>query len=77
MREGIIYSDSKEKVLAMAYQFPVIADWRSYEDIRKAWIIQRQQQNRISVVHCRRDHPNLSIGIGIAHRLAKQERLYG
>lgn len=67
-REGTVYSDSKEIVLALANKVPNITDWRSFDEIWKAWNIQARASNRIKVVHCSRDHPNLVI----VHRLANQ-----
>lgn len=39
--EGKLFSDSKEVVSALATNPPAINDWRSYNEIWKAWVIQR------------------------------------
>lgn len=70
--KGVVYSDSKETVAALSQKTPVISDWRSYEEIWKAWNMQSQQQQSLAVKHCSREHLNLLI----AHRLATQGRLY-
>ncbi|KAF3334051.1 Zinc knuckle [Carex littledalei] len=58
--EGIAYSDSKETVLALASRQPNITDWRSFDEIWKAWNIQAWA-GRIKALHCNREHQSLAI----------------
>lgn len=68
-----LFSDSKETVTSSSGLTPTILDWRTYEEIRKAWSIQTNEPNQITASHCSRNNPN----IVIAHRLTKRGRLYG
>lgn len=70
---GTVFSDSMETVLSLAGSLPIIQDWRSYEDIWQAWSIQTNELNQLQTVHISREDQNLVV----AHRLAKQGRMYG
>ena len=40
--EGMVCSDSKEIVDSLAHRQPQIHDWRSFQEVWKAWQIQSQ-----------------------------------
>lgn len=56
---GAVFSDSKDLVAAMAQQAPIISDWRTFEEVWKAWIVQKEYQ--LHTRYISRDHYNLTI----------------
>lgn len=47
--EGTVYSDSKETIQALGKNKPEITDWRTYEKLWEAWLLQARSQGKLTV----------------------------
>lgn len=70
---GTVYSDCLEIVDSLSHTTPRIHDWRSYDHIWSAWMLQSQVEHRFKVEHRSKEEQ----GIKRAHVLANQGRVRG
>lgn len=71
--EGIVFSDSKEVVDSLSHNQPIAHDWRAFQDIWAAWLLQGQMEGKFRTVYCSRDEEHLRK----AHQLANVGRIKG
>lgn len=71
--EGVVFSDSKETVQALGSGRPEITNWRSYEEVWEAWIMQARSQGKLKAVYCSREEQEMKL----PHILANKGRLFG
>lgn len=72
-QKGCVFSDSLKTVDSLSHKQPLIHDWRSFNQIWAAWLLQQQTEGKFRVVHLSREDQ----WIQNAHVLANQGRMYG